>query len=237
MVKERTYQGMIRDTSSNEDGTVADADREGEERLLILPLNDKNSKLISQVISNDTARDILETIADAPRSTTEIAEQLGIPLTTVQYNLEKLAEAGLVKVARTRYSRKMKPVKLYAPQRKYVVIAPGKAERSDVIAALKRYLTLIAVALFGSMAIEGAMLRLGAGPVDDTAIRSVPAGCGGGAEAPMFAPAPLPEKAVEAGAGFDILMHPGLWFFLGCLFVLAVVLLIDYRARRKTKRG
>jgi DNA-binding transcriptional ArsR family regulator len=229
---------MIRDSDTNEGETEENAELD-EEKLLILPLNDKNSKLISQVISNDTARDILETISDAPRSTTEIAEKLGIPLTTVQYNLEKLAEAGLVKVARTRYSRKMKPVKLYAPQRKYVVIAPGKAERSDVIAALKRYLTLIAVAVFGSLVIEGLMMRLGAGPVEDMAIRSVPEGYGGGAEAPMYAPAPapLPGKAVEAGAGFDIFMHPGLWFFLGCLFVLVVVILFEYRARRKSKSG
>ncbi|MBN1456047.1 MAG: helix-turn-helix transcriptional regulator [Methanomicrobia archaeon] len=229
---------MVRDAGTNEVETDENAELD-EEKLLILPLNDKSSKLISQVISNDTARDILETISDAPRSTTEIAEKLGIPLTTVQYNLEKLAEAGLVKVARTRYSRKMKPVKLYAPQRKYVVIAPGKAERSDVIAALKRYLTLIAVAIFGSLAIEGLMMRLGAGPVEDMAVRSVPDGYGGGAETPLYAPAPaaVPEKAVEAGAGFDLFMHPGLWFFLGCLFVLALVLLFDYRARRKAKSG
>jgi DNA-binding transcriptional ArsR family regulator len=230
---------MIRDSDTNEGETEENAELD-EEKLLILPLNDKNSKLISQVISNDTARDILETISDAPRSTTEIAEKLGIPLTTVQYNLEKLAEAGLVKVARTRYSRKMKPVKLYAPQRKYVVIAPGKADRNDVIAALKRYLTLIAVAIFGSLVIEGLMMRLGAGPVDDIAIRSVPEGYGGGAEAPLYAPAPaapVPDKALEAGAGFDLFMHPGLWFVLGGLFVLVVVLLFEYRARRKIKSG
>jgi len=226
----------MRDSGTNEGETEENAELD-EEKLLILPLNDKSSKLISQIISNDTARDILETISDAPRSTTEIAEKLGIPLTTVQYNLEKLAEAGLVKVARTRYSRKMKPVKLYAPQRKYVVIAPGTAERSDVIAALKRYLTLIAVAVFGSLVIEGLMMRLGAGPVEDIAIRSVPDGYGGGADAPLYAPAPLPEKAVEAGAGFDLFLHPGLWFFLGCLFVLVVVILFEYRARRKAKSG
>ncbi len=227
---------MVRDSGTNEGETKENAELD-DEKLLILPLNDKSSKLISQVISNDTARDILETISDAPRSTTEIAEKLEIPLTTVQYNLEKLAEAGLVKVARTRYSRKMKPVKLYAPQRKYVVIAPGTAERSDVIAALKRYLTLIAVAVFGSLVIEGLMMRLGAGPVEDIAIRSVPDGYGGGADAPLYAPAPLPEKAVEAGAGFDLFLHPGLWFFLGCLFVLVVVILFEYRARRKAKSG
>ena len=112
----------------------------GDEKLLILPLNDKNSKKISQIISNDTARNILEAIASEPLLTSELAEKLRIPLSTVQYNLEKLNDAGLVKVERTKYSEKMKHVKIYAPQRKFVVIVPGKTNRKDVIAALKRYL-------------------------------------------------------------------------------------------------
>ncbi|MDY6974096.1 MAG: winged helix-turn-helix domain-containing protein, partial [Thermodesulfobacteriota bacterium] len=39
----------------------------------------------SQVISNDTARAILEALTDESMSTSDIAEKLGIPLTTVQY--------------------------------------------------------------------------------------------------------------------------------------------------------
>ncbi|MBK5191049.1 MAG: helix-turn-helix transcriptional regulator, partial [Methanosarcinales archaeon] len=77
---------------------MAEDDAINDEKLLILPLNDKNSKKISQVISSDTARNILEVLASTSRSASEIAEKLGIPLTTVQYNLEKLYDAGLVKV-------------------------------------------------------------------------------------------------------------------------------------------
>lgn len=107
------------------------------EKLLILPLNDKNSRKITQIISNDTARNILETLASKPLSASELAEKLSIPLTTVQYNLERLSDAGLVKVERTKYSKKMKHMKIYAPQRKFVVIAPEKTNRKEVIAALR----------------------------------------------------------------------------------------------------
>ncbi|KAF5412137.1 MAG: hypothetical protein C5S38_08655 [Candidatus Methanophagaceae archaeon] len=44
----------------------------GDEKLLIHPLNDENSRKITQIISNDTARNILEAIAS------ELAEKLGI---------------------------------------------------------------------------------------------------------------------------------------------------------------
>jgi len=222
--------------SNTRNGMAEGADA-NDEKLLILPLNDKNSKKISQVISSDTARNILEALASTPRSASEIAEKLDIPLTTVQYNLEKLYDAGLVKVERTKYSRKMKTVKIYAPQRKFVVIAPGKADKKDVIAALKRYLTVIAFAVFGSAAIEFLTMRMG-GFAEETAIRSLPEEAPAPLPAPMYAPSPtpLPEKALDAVSGFGIFAHPGLWFLFGCLFVILVVFLIEYLGRKKERK-
>ena len=216
---------------------MAEDDAINDEKLLILPLNDKNSKKISQVISSDTARNILEALASTPRSASEIAEKLGIPLSTVQYNLEKLYDVGLVKVERTKYSRKMKTVKIYAPQRKFVVIAPGKADKKDVIAALKRYLTVIVFAAFGSAAIEFFTIPMG-GFAEETAIRSLPEEAPASLPAPMYAPSPtpLPEKALDAVSGFDIFAHPGLWFLFGALFVILVVFIIEYHGRKKERR-
>ena len=109
---------------------------EEDEKLLILPLND--SKRVSQVLSNDTARRILEVLAEAPLSASEVAARLGLPLTTVQYNINKLLDAGLVRVERTKYSEKMREVKIYAPARKLVVIVPeqARADRRSVIEAV-----------------------------------------------------------------------------------------------------
>lgn len=165
-------------------------------------------------------------------------EKLGIPLSTVKYNLEKLCDAGLVKVERTKYSEKMKEVKIYAPQRKFVVIAPGKTDKKDVIATLKRYLTVIVFAVVGSAAIEFLTMKMktpmrgiaGYIPADE-----------GGPLAPISAPTPIPtpvspEKAIDGVAlGFDIFAHPGLWFLFGSLFVILVVFLIEYYGRRKER--
>ncbi|HUV79711.1 MAG TPA: helix-turn-helix domain-containing protein [Candidatus Bathyarchaeia archaeon] len=219
---------------SNTRNEMAEGADANDEKLLILPLNDKNSKKISQVISSDTARNILEALASTPRSASEIAEKLDIPLTTVQYNLEKLYDAGLVKVERTKYSRKMKTVKIYAPQRKFVVIAPGKADKKDVIAALKRYLTVIVFAVFGSAAIEVLMMKLKT-PEWEEATRGI---ADQEAPAPMYAPTltPSPEKALDTGFGFDIFAHPGLWFLFGALFVILVVFIIEYHGRKKERK-
>ena len=227
---------MKPNTSTTAGEMAEDADVD-DEKLLILPLNDTNSKKISQIIASDTARDILDGIASAPRSASEIANNLGIPLTTVQYNLEKLLDAGLVKVERTKYSKKMKPVKLYAPRRKFVVIAPEKTDRKDVIATLKRYLMVIAFAVVGSGAIEFLTMQLG-GFAEETAIRSLPEEAPAPPPAPMYAPSPtpLPGEPLGAVSGFDFFAHPGLWFLLGCLFIILVVLLVEYLSRKKERR-
>jgi DNA-binding transcriptional ArsR family regulator len=94
-------------------------DEKRDDVLLVLPLGEE-SKLITQTIANDTARQILELLADGALSTSAIAKTLDIPLTTAQYNVEKLIEAKLVVVEKTRYSEKGREVKLYAPARRMI---------------------------------------------------------------------------------------------------------------------
>ena len=208
-----------------------------DEKLLILPLNDEKSKEISQIISNDTARHILEAVTSKPLSASEIAEKLSIPLTTVQYNLKRLSDVELVKVERIRYSEKMKKVKMYAPQRKFVVIVPEKADRKNIITALKRYLTVISFAVVGSGIVEFLTMKM-KGPGWEETTRSI-ATKGGGAAAPIPAPTPMPasvspEKAIDGVAlGFDIFAHPGFWFLFGSLFVILVLSLIEYLGRKR----
>ena len=230
---------MVSKNKNNNNNNNGMDENTEDEKLLILPLNDKNSRKITQIISNDTARNILEAIASEPLSTSEIAEKLCVPLTTVQYNLEKLNDAGLVKVERTKYSKKMKPVKIYAPQRKFVVIVPEKTNRKDVIASLKRYLTVIFFAVAGSGVIEFFTAKM-KGPIGEVT-RSI-SDEGGGVPAPILppeiVPSPMPaSKGINLGFGFDIFAHPGLWFLFGCLFVILVVFLIEYLGHKKGRKG
>ena len=230
---------------SNKNNNRMDENTE-DEKLLILPLNDKNSKKISQIISNDTARNILEAIASEPLSASLIAEKLRIPLSTVQYNLDKLNDAGLVKVERTKYSEKMKRVKIYAPQRKFVVIVPEKTNRKDVIATLKRYLTVIFFAVAGSGIIEFFTAMRMKGPIGEVTRSVIPEEGGRPlGPVPVPAPTPMPEivpspipapKGFDLGFGFDIFAHPGLWFLFGCLFVILVAFLIEYLGHKKGRK-
>ncbi|MCX9011578.1 MAG: helix-turn-helix domain-containing protein [Candidatus Methanoperedens sp.] len=134
--------------------------RPGEEKLLILPLGEE-SKKIAQIISNDTARQIIELLADAPLSASDIAEKLSAPITTVVYNLEKLDSVGLIRVERIKYSEKGREVKIYAPVRKLIVVVPEKTDRNSVTDLLRKYLGVILAAVLASSLIEFFTRRMG----------------------------------------------------------------------------
>jgi predicted transcriptional regulator len=139
------------------------ADHTDDEKLLVLPLGEE-SKLITQTIANDTARQILELLADGALSTSAIAKKLEIPLTTAQYNAEKLIEAKLVIVEKTKYSEKGREVKLYAPARRMIVLVPANTSRQAVMDVLKRYLVLVPLAGFVALMVELAMAFLNRSP-------------------------------------------------------------------------
>ncbi len=93
-----------------------------DKKLVITPLNE--SKKVSQVLANDTCRAILDAVSDEPMSATQISEKLALPLTTIDYNLKKLSEVGLITIHHKRWSPKGKKVNFYAPAEKFIVITP-----------------------------------------------------------------------------------------------------------------
>lgn len=134
-------------------------DDKSDEKLLVLPLGEE-SKLITQTIANDTARQILELLAEGAMSTSAIAKKLDIPLTTAQYNVEKLIEAKLVVVEKTKYSEKGREVKLYAPAKRMIVLVPANTPRQAIMDVLRKYLVLVPVAGFIAVMVELAMAFL-----------------------------------------------------------------------------
>mgnify|MGYP001585332215 FL=1 len=60
--------------------------------FLLLSLEDTKIKKVSNVISNDSCRKILDYLSNKEATETEIAQNLGIPISTVHYNLHQLME-------------------------------------------------------------------------------------------------------------------------------------------------
>lgn len=241
----------------------------GDEKLLILPLG-KESKKITQVISNDTARQIIELLADSPLSANDIAQRLEAPLTTITYNLENLESVGLIKVERIKYSEKGREVKIFAPVRKLIVLVPEKTDRKSVADLIRKYLGIILTALFASSLIEFFMRKTANNAklmqtasesysLPSPAISQLPAitytpvgivnitingrDIAEGVPTPaakMVPPVPIPDvQSIQAAPDIftnlanTITAHPGLVFFMGCLFVIALFIIMDFLKKRK----
>ena len=170
-------------------------DSESDEKVLILPLGEE-SKKITQTLSNDSARQVLELLADEPMSASDIAEKLEIPLTTVKYNLDALIESGLIMIKQTRWSVKGRKIKIYAPIRKLIVVVPDKTDRNSVVDILRRYLGVVLGAAGISAIIEWWHQPLLAGTgnvVRDVAEESE----SGSSPAPVLAPTPISTPTPE----------------------------------------
>ncbi len=115
-------------------------------KIIVMPLDD-NSKEISQVIANDTARKILSLLSERSMTLTEICAELEIPLSSGEYSLKKLQDTGLIKIIGTKQSERNVEMKIYAPEEKFIVIAPKSLKKEDTIFALKSLLPLLAIGI------------------------------------------------------------------------------------------
>jgi|TARA_Y100000310_G_C20601116_1_gene773089 DNA-binding transcriptional ArsR family regulator len=96
-----------------------------EETFVLIGLKDSESKTIARSITNDTCRSILDFLGHKKESTEgKIAKKLGIPISTVHYNLKQLKKSGLVIAKQFRWSEKGKRVLIYTLAKKLIIIAP-----------------------------------------------------------------------------------------------------------------
>jgi len=92
--------------------------------FILLSMEDDKIKKISNVISNDSCKKILDFLANSEATESELASKLNIPISTVHYNLQQLMETGLIEAAEFHYSEKGKEVNHYRLANKYIIIAP-----------------------------------------------------------------------------------------------------------------
>ncbi|MFX1476156.1 MAG: ArsR/SmtB family transcription factor [Promethearchaeota archaeon] len=122
-------------------------DSSSDEGVLIIPLSSTKIKAIAQALSNETAVNMLQVLADKPMSAQELSDHLGLPLTTVKYNIDQLLAAELIKVEYVRLSQKMREMKYYAAVKRALIFAPEKDEKTAIGLLKKLFPSFIAVLL------------------------------------------------------------------------------------------
>ncbi len=114
--------------------------------FLLVDLNESKIKKLAETITSDTSRKILNYLAEKEQDTeANVAKELGIPISTVHYHLQKLLEAQLVLAEEYHYSQKGREVNHYKLANKYIIIAPKKV--SGLKEKLKGILPVTVIAL------------------------------------------------------------------------------------------
>lgn len=112
-------------------------------KYLLFSLDDEKAKKLGEVISNSTSRKIMNFLAENEASEKEIASELKIPLNTIDYNVKRLIESGLIEEIRHLWSVKGKRIPVYRVSNKQIIISP---KRKSNLNKLKSIVPVVLVA-------------------------------------------------------------------------------------------
>jgi DNA-binding transcriptional ArsR family regulator len=158
------------------------------ESFMLVSLKGDKAKKLAQVMANPTCTRILDYLAGKDATETQVAKELGIPISTVHYNLQQLVEAKLVVVDEFHYSEKGREVNHYKLANKYIIIAPQ--DDPSFLANLKKYLPVAIITAGAAVVLKTMQFMTGtteAAIADDALATKA---------APMAADA-VPESAPE----------------------------------------
>ena len=181
--------------------TDASSEQEGEPRTFWLDGEDTGELLSS--LSSDTARAILTSLHEQPATASEVAGRVDTSLQNARHHLTNLQEAGLVRVADTRYSQKGREMNVYAPSEEPLVVFVGNEKRkTSFLDSLKGLVAAVGVLGLVSYAVQQLVVTDG--------VRSN-----------VF---PRMADSAAASGGGPLIVPPGLVFFAGGLLVLGLAL-------------
>lgn len=97
------------------------------DKYILVSLDEDKVGKIAEVIGNKTCKRILDILADEELSEKEISDRLNIPMNTVNYNVKKLKDSGLIEEKKHFFSVKGKRIPVYKVSNKSIVISPKKS--------------------------------------------------------------------------------------------------------------
>lgn len=191
--------------------------------FLLLSMEDEQIKKVSNVISNDSCRKILDYLSQKEATESELAEKLQIPISTVHYNLQQLVDTGLISSEEFHYSKKGKEVNHYRLANKYIIIAPKKT--FGIKEKLKGILpvALIAAGAAGILQLVSKYFAK-AGMAEQDVFVAKSAISEGAAQA---APSALSQAAAVSQQTQPIFSNIALWFLFGAVFALLIYFIVS----------
>lgn len=204
--------------------------------FLLVDLNESKTKKLAETITSPTSRKILNYLVEKDDTEANIAKELGMPISTVHYHLQKLQEASLVIVEEFHYSEKGREVNHYKLANKYIIIAPRKV--SGLKEKLKGILP-VGAAIVGISAIiklltPNSGIFQSAAKISAPALAMEEAAIAGAPEMAMLARDVAQEAVVETSAFQPDL---ALGFLLGGTAALLIYILVSFVREKLQERN
>ena len=105
------------------------------EKYLMINVDDERAKNLADVLGNKTSKRIISYLAEKEVTETEIVRDLNIPANTVNYNMKKLLDSGLIEKSGFFWSVKGKKMPSYKVSKKMIVISPRTSNVGKVFGA------------------------------------------------------------------------------------------------------
>lgn len=174
----------------------------------VMAIDDDAADAVFSALSSITARQILTTLHEQPRTASEIADEVDTSLQNATYHLNGLSDSGVIDVAETWYSDQGNEMKVYAPANDALVLFAGDAlHRSSLLDTIKRLVGFIGIFALFSVLVDRIPRQW--------LSRHTP---------------PPTGTSKAAGEPLLFILSPGVLFFLGGL--LALLLFTTWRYHR-----
>lgn len=192
----------------------------------MINLQDEEAKKVAQVITNDTCRKILDSLADKESTETELSKKLELPISTIHYNLQQLLKSGLVIADEYHYSKRMKEVLHYKLANQYIIIAPKTTSVYGIKEKLKSILPVLGIGLIGSSMIYLYHQFISNISTKTSTLAYPEMARTFADDSIMIATTEsIPETTAVITQNGTIY---AIWFFIGCIFIIISLLIIDY---------
>ena len=172
-------------------------------------MDDEKINHLADVLGNKTSKKIIDLLAEKNEaSEKDIADFLGIPINTVEYNLKKLLKAELIEKTKNFFwSRKGKKIEMYKLSNKSIIISP---KSSKISSKIKSILPVAILSGFGAIAIKFFIqAKSFSGEIQDKAMTS------GLKSFEIFQTIPNPQI--------------WLWFLSGALLAIIIFAILNWR--------
>lgn len=200
-----------------------------QDKFIMVGMDDPNLKKISEVLSNKTAKKIIDYLSENKEaSEKDLSDSLNVPLNTVEYNIKKLLEVGILKKHKNFFwSKRGKKIIMYELSNKSIVISPSGSNVSEKLKSLVPSFLVVGALSFVTYVYE----KIKSSKVGDSGnYLSEGVGILDSSQEAMFDQVPKAAIDTVSNNSTQVLNSPlWMWFLFGGLIALGVVALVNWK--------